>query len=72
MNWRQRIIAISVTTIVAGVFVVIIPKSLTQWIHGLTEWLTGVLNGSAGLEGIFKLGIYVIAITLIIRFLYRR
>ena len=72
MNWTIRIIAIVSTIVFAGFLANLISKLVVQGLHTWTEWITNVLSGSAGLEGMVKLGVYLIVITLVIRFITRR
>ncbi len=72
MNWTGRIIAIILAIVFAGFLASVISKLVVQGLHAWTEWITNVLSGSAGLEGMVKLGVYLIVITLLIRFITRR
>jgi hypothetical protein len=72
MNWTGRIIAIVLTIVFAGFLANLISKLVVQGLHTWTEWITSVLSGGAGLEGMVKLGVYLIVITLLIRFITRR
>jgi hypothetical protein len=71
-GWTVRIAAIILTGIFAYQLTLIIPKLVVQGVHALNGWITNVLSGGAGLEGILTLCIYLIAVTLLIRFMTRR
>jgi hypothetical protein len=71
-SWTARIVAIISTGLFAYLLACLIPKLVVQGVHALNEWITNVLSGGAGLEGILKLCVYLIAVTLLIRFMTRR
>jgi len=59
MNSTRIILIIIITVLLASLAAYIIPKLMVQGAHALNDWITNVLSGSAGLEGILRLCIYI-------------
>ena len=77
MRWNNRIIIILLT--VASLFILVpLATQLTiQVIHAITQGIQNLflplsMSGDARLEGVIKLCLYVLGITLLARFLFDR
>ena len=70
-SWTGRIIIVGLAIVFVPLLASIVSKLVAQGIHTWTEWITNVFSGSAGLEGMVKLCVYLIAITVLIKYLRR-
>ncbi len=70
-SWTGKIIIVGLAIAFVPLLAAIISKLVAHGVHVWTEWITNVFSGGAGLEGIVKLCIYLIAITLLVKYLSR-
>lgn len=72
MNWTGRIIIIALAVAFVPFLAGMISQLSVQGINALANWTTNVVHGDHGLGGMVKLCVYVIAITLLIKFMMKK
>ncbi len=71
-GWAGRIIIIALAIAFVPLLAGIISNIVAQGVQALTNWTANISRGDLGLAGMVKLCVYLIAFTLLIKFLGKK